>query len=263
VVTPIKIKEDRCFPVVDNMIALYHHIPDSPQRTVRLVRLIEESERGLRLWGRMATPVYPDGFFTKEKLFDGGSYHNGDVWTWFSNKYAIALIRMGWPTKAVDLLKRQAEVAVRDGGFSEFYEDDAQGAKKGAFHFAGAASSYLQAVVEGLFGLRMDAPAGKVQIQPALLRSGEIRCRLGRHAFRVTIQVDETARCVKLTVATPFRGKADLRIPLPVGVRQCRVLREGQTETPGGIERKAEAAYAVFSTERLADRCAWEIRWYD
>jgi hypothetical protein len=243
------------------MIALYHHIPDSPQRTARLVRGIEESERELKLWGRMATPVYPDGFFTKEKLFDGGNYHNGDVWTWFSNKYAIALIRMGSPSQAVDLLKRQAEVALRDGGFSEFYEDDAQGAKKGAFHFAGAASSYLQAVVEGLFGLRMDAPGGTVHIQPALLRSVEVYCLLGRHPFRVMIRTDEAAQTGKMTVATSFRGKGDLRFPVPATAQGCCVLRDDRAEIPAQIERVGNAACAMFSTDLIGDELTLEISW--
>jgi hypothetical protein len=209
----------------------------------------------------MATPVYPDGFFTQEKLFDGGNYHNGDVWTWFSNKYAIALIRLGWPSQAADLLRRQAAVAVRDGGFSEFYEDDAQGARKGAFHFAGAASSYLQAVVEGLFGLRIDAPAGKIQVQPALLRSGEIRCRLGRYAIQLAIDADEAARRTTLTVATSFRGPAELRIPLPGNVRACRVLRDGNADASARTETTGETAHAVWSADVAAEQCAWEVRW--
>jgi hypothetical protein len=245
VVTPIKIKEDRCFPVVDNMIALYHHIPDSPQRAARLAREIEESERGLKLWGRMATPVYPDGFFTKEKLFDGGNYHNGDVWTWFSNKYAIALIRMGSPSKAIDLLKRQAEVAARDKGFSEFYEDDAQGGKKGAFHFAGAASSYLQAVVEGLFGLRADYPRGTVFIHPSLDRSGSLRCQLGLHRFEITVDVGEEA--TRLSVTTTYAGSADFRVRIGRAATACRAVKPSGAEVPSAVREVGAATYVFFN----------------
>ena len=47
----------------------------------------------------------------------------------------------------------------RDGGFAEFYEDDGEGAAKGAFPYAPTAASFQLAVVEGLFGIVWDAPA--------------------------------------------------------------------------------------------------------
>jgi hypothetical protein len=256
-----RITEDRCFPVVDNMIALHHNIPATPRQSERLVRQIEGSERGLRVWGRMAAPVYPDGFFTEAKLFDGGNYHNGDVWTWFSNKYAIALVRMGWPSKATELLKRQAAVAMRDGGFSEFYEDDASGARKGAFHYAGSASSYLQAVVEGLCGLQMDAPAGKVLIHPSFLHSGEFRSRLGRYVFQVAIRVNETACSAKISIATSFRGKAEMRIRLPSETRHCRVLRRAKAEVPAEIGHAGEVTCAILSDDLCGNESAWDLRW--
>jgi hypothetical protein len=251
------LQSDTRFPVVDNMMALYYAIPDSRARVERVIRSIEACERGLKVWGRMVYPPYPDGFFTKEGLFNGGNYHNGDVWTWFSNRYPIALFRLGYPDRALDLMRRQAEVALRDGGFAEYYEDDAVGARKGAFHYAGTAASCLQAIVEGLFGLQLHGAGRRLEVAVSLRRSGEIACRLGTHPFSLRLEADARKGLRRLVVTTPFRGAVRFRLLVPPGTEAQSVHRDDGARLPARIERIGEGCYLHFR-----DRLSGEGRVY-
>jgi hypothetical protein len=193
----------------------------------------------------MVAPPYPDGFFCRNGIFDGGGYHNGDVWTWFSNKYPIALYRLGYPALAQRMLCAQAEVAGRDGGFAEYYEDDAVGSRKGAFHYAGASSSYIQALVEGLFGIRYDAPARMLCIEPSLEGSGEIACRIGEHPLRVRVGAPAAIGPRTLRIDTPLRCAARVRMLLPAAWPAAQV-QLGTTPLRSRVHRIGERRYVTF-----------------
>ncbi len=212
------IKEDTRFPVVDNMLLIYYGIPDSQEKIDALINQIDESEKGLAVVGRMVTPRYPDGFITRaSKVFDGGNYHNGDVWTWFSNQYAIALYRLGLPASADHVLRSQARVAIRDKGFSEYYEDDEKGAAKGAFTYGTTASTFQLAVVEGLFGLELDAPRGVLRVRPSLSRSGSLRVRLGGGPAALSLDVHPERKEMQICLDADFRGQGEFRVLVPEG----------------------------------------------
>jgi hypothetical protein len=169
----------------------------------------------------MVTPPYPDGFITRaSKLFDGGNYHNGDVWTWLSNLYAIALYRLGLPASADHVLRSQARVAIRDKGFSEYYEDDEKGAAKGVFHYGPTAATFQSAIVEGLFGLELDAPRHSLSVHPSLSRSGKLRVRLGGKPTVVSldIQPDRNEMFLRMEAGLTVRG--DFRVLVPEVLKQ-------------------------------------------
>ena len=247
------ISEDARFPVMCNMLCLYNEIPDSDTKIRSLIRSIEKSENGLRVWGQSISPDYPDNYFTRVKeydeLFNNGNYHCGDVWTWFSNKYAIPLFKLGYPDKAMDLLSRQADVAVRDGGFSEYYDDDAEGRRKGAFSYAGSASSYMYALVEGLFGLKADYPNRKIFIHPSLKKTGRIRCLLGKHELDLLIKIDESKKIINLEINTTYSGNADFRVMIPGdSVKEgTSVFKEEKGILVAYIEKTGESTYVVFN----------------
>jgi len=210
------IKEDTRFPLVDNMLLIYYGIPDSRERTDVLIRQLDESEKGLAVVGRMVVPPYPDGFITHaRKMFDGGTYHNGDVWTWFSNQYAIALYRLGLPASADHVLRSQARVAIRDQGFSEYYAHDEKGAAKGSFHYGPTAATFESAVVEGLFGLELDAPRHSLSVHPSLSRSGKLRVRLGGRPTEVSLDIQPDRNEMLLQVETGLTVRGDFRVLVP------------------------------------------------
>ena len=210
------INEDRRFPVVDNMLLLYYGIPESRRRVDTLVSKIEASEKHLALAGQMVEPPYPDGFISRAStLFDGGRYHNGDVWTWFSNRYVTALYRLGYSERAERHLRAQARAAVRDGGFSEYYEDDAEGAAKGNFHYSPTAATFQLAMVEGLFGVRWDAPSETLFVHPSVRQSSRLHLRLGGQPVTVRIDLADDSKSICIEIDAKRRARGEFRVLLP------------------------------------------------
>jgi len=243
-----RITEDHHFFVVGNMALLYFGIPDDETKTKSLIAEIEKADGGLKLYGQSVEPPYPDGWH-HSPTFDSGNYWNGDVWPSFASWYAIALFRLGYPDKAMDVLTKQARVAGRDGGFYEFYEDDAKGAGKGAFHFVFTAAAYQRALVEGLFGLEADYPKRKVCIHPSLRHSGSIICQLGRHRADMVVEIDNAIRAIKLSINTTYSGPADFRILIEDSACTCEVTKNGKTKVISSLERIGDEKYAVFTSE--------------
>jgi hypothetical protein len=250
------IKEDTHFPLVDNMLLIYYGIPDSQEKVDAMIRQIDESEKGLAVVGRMVAPPYPDGFITRaSKLFDGGNYHNGDVWTWFSNQYAIALYRLGLPASADHVLGSQARVAVRDKGFSEYYEDDAKGAAKGAFHLGATAATFESAIVEGLFGLELDAPSHALSVHPSLSRSGKLRVRLGGKPAEVNLDIQPERKQMLLRVESGLSVQGDFRVMVPEGFKaggKWTVSRQSVAKTEPVrclVVSLGEATYVQFKAK--------------
>jgi hypothetical protein len=210
------IKEDTRFPLVDNMLMIYYGIPDSREKIEALVHQIDESEKGLAVEGRMVVPPYPDGFITRaRKMFDSATYHNGDVWTWFSNQYATALYRLGLPASADHVLRSQAHVVIRDQGFSEYYAHDEKGAAKGSFHYGPTAATFESAIVEGLFGLELDAPRHSLSVHPSLSRSGELRVRLGGKPTEVSLDIQPDRSEILLRLETGLTVHGNFRVLVP------------------------------------------------
>jgi len=252
------ITEDDRFFVVDNMALLYFGVPDSQEKTEALIDEIEKAESGLRLYGQSVEPPYPDGWHNR--IFDGGRYWNGDVWPSFASWYAISLFRLGYPDKAMDVLTKQAEVAVRDGGFYEYYEDDANGAGKGAFRYCFTAAPYLRAMVEGLFGLDADYPNQKVHICPSLRRSGNVTCQLGMHSIDMTVNVDDHAAARKLTIKTTYSGPTNFRVLIKDGATVCKVTKDMKRDLPCNVKKIGDATYAVFESGLDAGTSTLDLR---
>jgi hypothetical protein len=260
------IKEDTRFPVVDNMLLIYYGIPDSQERVKALVHLINETEKGLAVVGRTVVPPYPDGFITRHKLFDGGNYHNGEVWTWFSNQYGIALYRLGYPASADHVLRSQARVAIRDQGFSEYYEDDAKGAAKGAFHYGATAATFQSAVVEGLFGLELDAPSHTLSVHPSLSHSGKLRVRLGGKPAEVSLDIQPQREEMLLRVESGLSVQGDFRVMVPEGFKaggKWAVIRQSVAKSEPvrcSVVSLGEATYVQFKAELAPGAQAFRLR---
>ena len=248
--------DDRFF-VAGNMMLLYFEIPDSMEEIGALTEEIQKTESGLKLNGQSVEPPYPDGWHNR--IFDGGRYWNGDVWPSFASWYAIALFRLGYPDSALDVLKRQAEVAVRDGGFYEFYEDDGFGSGKGAFRYCFTAAPYQRALVEGLFGLDADYPDGKICIHPSLKHSGNISCQLGMHSLDMIVDVDDSANTTELTIETTYSGLADFRILIQDNATKCKTTKDTETIIRCDIKRIGEATYVTFEDKLSAGYTTFNI----
>jgi len=251
-----QIDQDTRFPVVDNMLLIYYGIPDTRRKIEALLDEIEASEEGLAVAGQMVEPPYPDGFISRAAgLFNGGNYHNGDVWTWFSNRHAISLYRLGYPEAAKRALLAQARLAVRDKGFSEFYEDDAEGKAKGAFHYSATAATFQLAVIEGLFGLELDAPRRTLRIAPSLTQSGGLKVRLGGKPAELSMEINAQRGQMLLRIDADFRGKGEFRPLIPKdldGQGKWAVVWKadgGEKAVRSTLVREGDASYLEFVAE--------------
>lgn len=261
------IMEDTHFPLVDNMLLIYYGIPDSLEKVNAMIRQIDESEKGLAVVGRMVVPAYPDGFITRaSNLFDGGNYHNGDVWTWFSNQYAIALYRLGLPASADHVLRSQARVTIRDRGFSEYYEDDEKGAAKGAFHYGPTAAAFQSAIVEGLVGLELDAPRHSLSVHPSLSRSGRLRVRLNGKPAEVNLDIQPERKEILLRVESGLSVHGDFRVLVPEVFKpgkQWTVSRQSAGKSspiPCSLTSLGSAAYVQFKAELTSGAQGFQMR---
>jgi hypothetical protein len=254
------------------MLLLYYDIPDSAEKVRGVIQSIAAAEEGLAVAGQMVEPHYPDGFISRAyKHYDGGNYHNGDCWTWFSNRYATVLYRLGYPRRAQEVLWSQARVAVRDQGFSEYYEDDAVGAAKGAFHYAPTAASFQLAVVEGLFGLEWDAPRKRLQVHPSLHRSGRLRLLLGGRPLELAVNIESREQTLQLELKTEVSARGDFRLWIPPSIASSssssalpwRVEWQGNSRKKrlvAKVDSVAEAQYVTFVCDLLPGRHSFVLK---
>ncbi|MCD6464828.1 hypothetical protein J7L27_00455 [Candidatus Bathyarchaeota archaeon] len=240
------ITEDNHFFVAGNMMVIYFEIPDNMHKIKTLMANIEKADGKLKLYGQSVEPPYPNGWHNK--IFNDGTYWNGDVWPCFGSWYAIALFRLGYPDEALRILSRQAEVAVRDKGFYEYYEDDEEGAGKGAFYYCFTAAPYQAALVRGLFGLDADYPNRRIYIHPSLRHSGSISCQLGAHNLKMSADVENHQNKIILTIDTTYSGQANFKVLVKNGVGSCEVTKDDGTNVPCYIKRIGKANYVIFDT---------------
>ena len=238
------ITEDDRFHVGGNMLLLFFDVPDSLQKTATLMGEVERADGGLALYGQSVEPPYPDGWHNR--IFNGGNYWNGDAWPAFAGLYAIALFRLGYPERALKVLRGEAEAAIRDGGFYEYYEDDQRGAGKGAFHYCFTAAPYQRALVEGLFGLDADYPSRRISVHPSLRHSGRISCQLGMHRFGVVVEVE--GGFTRLSIETTYSGSADFRVLIEDSATICEATGGGGEALPCNTGKLGEGTYVTFES---------------
>lgn len=248
-------KEDHRFFVAGNMWLVYAGVPNTRAKVAALMAEIEKADGGLKLYGQSVEPPYPDNSYSG--IFNGGAYWNGDVWPCFSSCYAIVLFRLGYPAEAAKILRRQADVVIRDGGFYEFYEDNEQGTGKGAFHYGFTAAPYVRAVVEGLFGLEADYPGGRVKIHPSLQQSGGVQCQLGLHRFDVKMKIQSGSR--ELSVDTTYDGPASFRVLIEPAATACRATKSSGGELKCSVKKVGNSTYAFFDDELHTGTTAYRL----
>ena len=219
-------------------------IPDTPDKTRRIIEGIERVQTGLKVDAAMISQAYPDGWHNA--IFNGGAYHNGDCWPEFGCRYLVALFNLGRPERALRGLHNLAEAGNRDGSFNEHYQDDAEGAATGVPHYNWTNALFLYTVVKGLYGLQADYPNGRMIVHPSLEHSAKIRCRLGRHGVEMDWRVQAGEPTQVLTLTTTYSGQGDFRIWLGKDVLEpVSVRRDGK---PVECELRAMngAAYVAF-----------------
>ncbi len=192
--------------------------------------------------GLSAYPPYPEGYGWPSLMYPH-RYWNGDVWPMAGCRYASALFGIGYPDLAQTVLRNVARAVIRDQGFSEYHEADAEAGKLGAFQYGFSAAPFQRAVVEGLFGLEPDCPHHALDIRPSVRHSGCIECRLGMYEVAMDVAVDQNR--IALALDTDFRGLALFRVLLPNCGATWSAATDGR-RIPSSISTTGQAAYLSF-----------------
>ncbi len=185
----------------------------TPERTCRILAAAEQKRLagGLSTIAAAIVPPFDAGTFVHPILREPWTYQNGGQWDWFAGRLVTAAFRSGCAEEARAALDRIAERTRRAGGLYEWYDRDDRG--RGSARYAGTAAALGQAVVEGLFGVKLRFDAIEVAIR---LGARPGRLRLGEPATGSRVDLDWNGRD-RLRYVVPHRGT--VRVLLAPGQR--------------------------------------------
>ncbi len=99
-------------------------------------------------------PAYPSDFF-KSRAMPAGAYQNGAVWDWWGGLQIVSEFEHGQAERAIGHLRAVAHAWDAAEGVYEWFHIPSQ-SSQGSADFSGAAGTVAQAVIRGLFGVRLD-----------------------------------------------------------------------------------------------------------
>lgn len=163
---------------IANAVAVRCGLADEAQ-TRRAIAALERArvDAGSLKPGVVLFPAYPADFFAYPPMRHPGAYQNGGQWDWWGAWQVLAAFEEGYsPVGASLLLAVAADWAEHPGVVYEWQDvNTAQG--HGAEDYAGAAGMYAQAVIEGLYGVRLRRDS--VSLSPRLgNRPGDVAAYL-------------------------------------------------------------------------------------
>ncbi len=141
---------------IANAVAMICGLTDAA-RDAGIVAALERArlEANARKPGLVLHPPYPAGFFALPRMSFGGVYQNGSVWDWWGGWQVLAEFESGYSEMArAHLSQTAADWAVHPGQIFEWQEVTTL-AGHGGDRYTGAAGTYTQAIVEGLYGVRL------------------------------------------------------------------------------------------------------------
>lgn len=110
-------------------------------------------------------PPYPEGTYTHPQM-DVGEYQNGGLWDWWAGQQILAEFEVGFSELALTHLTQVAADWVRHPDKVYEWQIVESGQGWGAHHYAGAAGTMGQAIIEGMYGVSLGR--GGVILQPRL-----------------------------------------------------------------------------------------------
>ena len=235
------------FAMGGNALAALYGVADAEQSR----RIFAEADARRRRFGvvgpgAVLLPPYAGGVFKHPIMAQPWQYQNGGQWDWFAGRLVLAEFRQGRARTAYRHLAEMARRAVRSRGLHEWWTRE--GEPKGSARYAGSAGALGQAVIEGLFGVSLEARRLDVTV-----RLGERRGHLylrqpatGDSVWYVH-SYDAARRRVSVVYGSTARA-GTLALLLPLGTRVVSASLDGK---PVALrtERVGEDAYATLPTD--------------
>jgi hypothetical protein len=167
---------------------------------------------GLSLW-----PPYPTGFFDYPQM-SPGRYQNGAVWDWWGGMQVSAELWTGYSALGRQHLDMVAKDWAREPGEIYEWQDTNSHVNAGSQAYAGAAATYGEAIIAGLFGVELGAD--NWTITPRLgAQSGSIHVNHPPSGCSLDYSQTYSGDSLALEWDTGHPNSGDVRILLPDNVR--------------------------------------------
>ena len=121
------------------------------------------------------SPSFPEGFFKHSYMLHQDEYQNGGIWIWHASQFIKEEFDRGYSEKALVHLADLADLALKNKDFHEWH--DHAGTGKGSHCYAASATSFLDALISGYYGIKLQGD--NLTISP----------RLGRNQGRIRLQL--------------------------------------------------------------------------
>jgi hypothetical protein len=207
--------EDAMFATGGNVEAILSGLA-SPEKARRIFEAAAARRREFKITtiSGVLLPPYPPKTFAHPMVDEPFEYQNGGQWDWFGGKLLLAMYREGAAEMATSELLAVARKDIRNGGLFEWDTPDGMG--RGSARFSGSAGSLARALIEGYFGITIDASG--LALTPRLgTDAGAIHVFLpaaGRYVGYDYVFNDET-RSLTMTYASAWAETGTLRILWP------------------------------------------------
>jgi hypothetical protein len=157
--------EDDIFAMGGNVQALLAGLTD-PAQSRRIIEnaLDRRQSQGISTVSGSLLPPYPKGVFQHPLLDQPFEYQNGGQWDWFGGRLILAMFENGFGQEARTRLLEIIRKNELNRGFFEW--DDRAGVGHGSDMFCGSAGSLALAVIQGYYGLYLDAE--RLRLEPRL-----------------------------------------------------------------------------------------------
>lgn len=197
---------------ISNVLALYAGLatPDQVEPIFSAVALAAQ-RAGTDRAGLTLDPPFPAGFFQSRSMTPG-EYQNGGVWDWWGGLQIVSEFEHGRAEAALAHLQAVGRAWQASGGPYEWFHLPSR-SPQGSPDFTGAAATVAQAVIRGLFGVRLSTRG--FSLTPRLgARSGMLAAiRPGGGRLAVTQTAYPSLLFLDYEVDAGLRGAASVRLP--------------------------------------------------
>lgn len=229
---------------IGNALATYVGLADH-QRAQSVFGALERARlaAGAGKPGLSLYPPYPEAFFAHAQMVSG-EYQNGGLWDWWGGVQITAEFKNGSSSLAWAHLRMVADDWARHPEQIFEWQIPETGEGWGAEHYASAAATMAEAVVDGLFGVQIERDG--VRLQPRLKKhDGQIRVLQPASGFYASYDYTFQPGFIALDYGSNHPKSLEIRILLPPGRETEKVSIDGLT-TPHRMETVLEDTYCVF-----------------
>jgi hypothetical protein len=171
-------------------------------------------------------PPYPTGVFAYVQMAEG-VYQNGGLWDWWGGTQITSEFEAGFRTRALNHLYQVADDWSRHPRDIYEWQYARSGINKGSDDYGGSVATMSEAIVRGLYGIRLDAQ--NPSISPRLgEHNGWIRATVPSSGLFAAYQYSVNGAVIRIQVETNVKKDVPFRVALPAGSALNKVTLDGQ-----------------------------------